>query len=311
MTLSAFADNQAEQFLTHNNIDKKTDLSSRQKNINEKPSLTLPVEEELDLLNQLSKFELGQFLLKNRGLNGYWTSYIIIHGPKKTNLDPLENWLLNEAPAVKATQDRFQIFRQQLQIYLKGGTKIASIPCGLMDDLLGLNYTDTKNIQIVGIDLDEQSLQLAQENAQQYKIDGVNFIKKDAWNLEITEEYDIITSNGLNIYQPDDEKVIRLYQEFHKALKQRGVLIISFLTPPPILSKESTWRNYDIKATLKQKAIFGDIIQATWQTFRTEAQISDHLKKAGFTIIDVIYDHQGMFPTIVAQKNDTSRDKDL
>ncbi len=302
MTLISFASTQIEPLLTHNSTDKNFDLSIYEKNLRERTSLTVPLEKALDILKQLSQFELGRFLLANKGLNGYWTSYTIIHGPKKTSLTPLEKWLLNKAPSVKATQARFQIFQQQLQNYLKSESKVASIPCGLMDELLGLDYSNTKDIRITGIDLDEKSLQLAKENATKYKIDNIELTKKNAWNLGVTEEYDIITSNGLNIYEPSNEKVILLYKEFYKALKPNGILVTSFLTPPPTLSKQSPWENYSTEDALKQKVIFSDIIQATWQVFRTEAETREQLKIAGFTVIDVICDDQGIFPTVVAQK---------
>ena len=35
--------------------------------------LLLPLDRTLELLHQLKDFELGRFLLHNRGLNGYWT----------------------------------------------------------------------------------------------------------------------------------------------------------------------------------------------------------------------------------------------
>lgn len=55
-----------------------------------KNDLTLPLEQALEMLEQLGQFELGRFLLSNKGLNGYWTSYIILQGLKKENLHPLE-----------------------------------------------------------------------------------------------------------------------------------------------------------------------------------------------------------------------------
>ncbi len=76
--------------------------------------------------------------------------------------------------------------------------------------------------------------------------------------------YDIITSNGLNIYQPNDEKLIDLYKKFYQALKPGGILITSFLTPPPSISTESTWKNFDLSDALKQKVLFSDIIQVNW-----------------------------------------------
>src|SRR5690606_6418195 len=86
---------------------------------------------------------------------------------------------------------------------------------------------------------------------------AVSFYQKDAWNLGEFEKYDLIINHGLNMYEYDEQRLILLYKEFHKALTPKGVLIFSFLTPPPALSDESTWRDFDPKAVQKQKAIFG------------------------------------------------------
>lgn len=79
-------------------------------------------------------------------------------------------------------------------------------------------------------------------------------------------------------------------------------MVTSFLTPPPALSAESPWRNVNPNDAIKQKAIFNDIIGVTWQTFRTEGQVKKQLEKAGFQVLKVVYDSQGIFPTILAQR---------
>lgn len=178
----------------------------------------------------------------------------------------------------------------------------ASVPCGLMDDLLSLNYKDLQNIKLVGIDLDDESLKLGAENAKKHNIAFVDSLKKDAWDMGVNNEYDLLTSNGLNIYEKDDKRVIELYKSFWKALKPGGVLITSFLTPPPALSKESPWKEVNTQDAVKQKAIFSDIIQTGWQSFRTEVTTKQQLEQAGFRDIEFIYDRQHMFPTVIAKK---------
>ena len=96
--------------------------------------------------------------------------------------------------------------------------------------------------------------------------------------------------------------MIELYKNFYNALKPGGTLITSFLTPPPAISYNSPWKNYDPEALIKQKAIFGDVIGSKWQNFRTEEETRSQLEKADFKVVDVIYDHQQMFPTIIATK---------
>lgn len=155
---------------------------------------------------------------------------------------------------------------------------------------------------MIGIDLDEKSLDLAREKSHQLNISNVEFIQNDAWEINNNEQFDIITSNGLNIYEPDDDKVIALYRKFYSALKPEGILITSFLTPPPTISKESPWKNVNPQDALKQKVIFSDIIGVTWQAFRTEDTTRAQLETAGFQVLEVIYDSQGIFPTVVAKK---------
>ncbi len=289
--------------ITHQKTPQVFDVSAALARLRMQANLALPLEEEETLLQQLTEFKLGHFLLTNRGLNGYWIAYAILHGIQKSDLSSLEHWFLHKAPIVKSTQERYQIFKTQLQKHVTNDVKMASIPCGLMDDLLCLNYSDVQGTEITGIDLDEESLHLAFENSKEYNVKNIQFMNRDAWNLRITNEYDLITSNGLNIYEPDDGKVIDLYKEFYAALKVGGTLITSFLTPSPLMSAESTWKNFDMADIMKQKAILIDIVQVVWQqAYRTEAQTRQQLEAAGFTVQEVIYDSQGMFPTVLARK---------
>ena len=278
-------------------------LANTENRLSQQKSLSLPLAEELTLYKQLQEFELGRFLIRNGGLNGKWTSYIIKTGLQQTNLHPLERFLLTQSPAILATRERFSIFKKETQKRLKPGMKLASIPCGLMDDLLDLDYTHVQDVSLTGIDLDPESLILAQQNATLSAFKGpVQFSQKDAWSLSENAAYDLITSNGLNIYEPDNQKVINLYKNFYNALKSGGILITSFLTPPPLMDPTSSWKNFDIAALTKQKAIFSDILQVKWQSFRTEAQTRMQLEQAGFQVLEVIYDAQGMFPTVIAKK---------
>jgi SAM-dependent methyltransferase len=258
--------------------------------------LALPLEEELSLLQQMTEFEFGRYLLENRGISGYWTTYWLIHGPQKKLEHPLEDWLINKAPPFIASRERLTLFAAHTQQRVKPGLKLASIPCGLMDDLLRLDYSQAQDVQLHGFDLDEESIRLARENAQKFSKEHlVTLHKTDAWNMRMENEFDLITSNGLNFYVPDDEKVVDLYKEFHKALRDSGVLITSFLTPPP-------WQPFNPEDVVKMRAIFKDLMQARWTALRSEEKTRQQLEAAGFKVLEVIYDQQRMFPTIIAQK---------
>ena len=278
-------------------------LKLSQTNLERNTNLTFSRQESLDLLGQMKQFELGRSLLMNRGLNGYWTSYIVLYSGTEDIQNPLEYWLLNKAPFVRATRERFWIFQQEIQKRVHSNMILAAIPCGLMDNFLSLNYSGIKNIKLVGIDYNEQSIKLAQKNAKKYRMENkVQLIHADAWNFDVVEHYDLITSNGLNIYESDDKRQSSLYRNFYKALRPKGFLITSFLTPPPSSNVASPWRNFNPADVKKQKAIFTDIIKPKWENFRTEEMMRECLEHIGFNIIDVIDDSQRMFPTIIAQK---------
>jgi len=66
------------------------------------------------IIEDLNTFELGKFLLKNAGLNVFWTSYILLHPDigrisRKSStgqpLEKLEAWLLDSCPIFLATQE--------------------------------------------------------------------------------------------------------------------------------------------------------------------------------------------------------------
>ncbi len=292
----------SSELITHHPETSFSGIDEHIKRLQSASDLTLSLEEELSLLNQLTEFGLGRFLLVNKGLNGYWTHYVMLTNVQNLKLRPLEKWLLTRAPAVKATQERFHIFQKHLHKHLQSNIKVASIPCGLMDDLLSLDYSCVSNVSLTGIDLDKESLKLAQENAVQNQVEYVQFSEKNAWDLKSDSEYDIITSNGLNVYVTDLNAEINLYKEFYKALKKDGIFITSFLTPGPMQSENSPWKNYDVSDLLKQKAVFSDILQVNWQTMKKESEIRKILEGVGFKILAVDYDSAAMFPTIICKK---------
>lgn len=274
----------------------------------------ITVERQLELLDQLSQFELGQFLIERAGLNGFWTHYIITH-PLKGRLSglnqhnepfhSLESFILDRAPVCLATQQRFVIFKAQIQKHLHEGCSLASIPSGLMADLLDLDFSTLATFSLHGIDLDLTSLSQAYTYAKEKKLEEkCDFSQHDAWNLEETAHFDLIVSNGLNIYEPDDEKVIELYRQFFKHLTSQGILVTSFLTPPPAPGLKTEWKLDQVNPddALMQKIIFGDILSTKWQVFRSEETVLSQLRQAGFDDIQIFYDAAHMFPTVVAKK---------
>jgi SAM-dependent methyltransferase len=214
--------------------------------------------------------------------------------------------LLEQLPAVIATRERFAIFRKQLQERLTAGFTAASVPCGLMGELLLLDYSGHPDLKLIGIDLDQHALDGAQTLAQTRQLaDRLTLRQGDAWSTGLKGEVDLLASNGLNIYEPDNERVIALYRSFHDALKPGGTLVTSFLTPPPMLSPDSPWdmSALDPAALAFQHLLFTRVIEAKWNVFRTHAQTAAQLEEAGFTGVEFIDDRARLFPTVIARKS--------
>lgn len=288
--------------ISHETSPSQVMLGEIKTQLTQNENLCLPLQEALSLVDQLAAFELGQFLLKNKGLNGYWTAYAILYGKNKKNISPIEYWLINKAPGILATQERFDIFQKEILKRLKPAMHIASLPCGLMEDFLSLPPECLQDINITGIDLDDASLKHAQKLALDRELNHCQFVARDAWDLNFHESFDLISSNGLNIYEPNTERLISFYQEIAKALRPKGVLITSYLSHPDDKAKPPALKNITPEDALKQKTIFQDILQVKWQCYQTEETSRMQLQAAGFTIEDIIYDSRCLFPTIIAKK---------
>jgi SAM-dependent methyltransferase len=268
----------------------------------------------LDLLEQLQHFDFGRYLLQNQGINGYWTHYMLTHPwhGRKTGLNnrgekltEMEDFILNRAPSMLATQERFEIFLKENQTQVKEHARLACIPAGMMGELLYLNLSGVENIELIGIDYDPATLKDAAQLAEVKKLTPrTAYIQQDAWCMEEENAYDLISSNGLNIYEIEDDKVTDLYRRFHRALKPGGKLVTSFLTPHPSPDTKCEWDFTVINHPdlMRQKALFADVIHARFRCFRTTAQTEQQLVKAGFSAIKFIYDKAKLFPTVTAYK---------
>jgi len=271
------------------------------------------VAEQLALLDGMTQFGLGRYALQHKGVNGYWTDYFASYGwkerpfphPAQMPLSELESFCLTKAPIILASRERFHHFRRLNQEYVKEGATLATIPSGIMGELLYLDYTGITSLSLVAIDYDQDSLRLAEELATQRHLQ--NFLttaQQDAWALPYRDHFDLISSSGLNIYEPDEAKTIALYQQFYQALKPGGALHISFLTPPPFLTDQCEWQMAAINQNdlRKQKLIFSDIVQANFRAFCSSERMREILTEVGFHTITFYYDTAHIFPIAKAVK---------
>lgn len=260
----------------------------------------------LSIVNELSQFELGRFFIKNQGaLSGYWTHYVI-SGFSESNLEPLERTILTQLPSSLATRQRFNIFQDLLHKHIRSHSVVCSVPCGSMMDLISLDLPDeVVEVRFVGIDLDKVSIDLAKSLAKFHDTTySCQFFQQNAWDIgrHHPNSFDVITTNGLNIYERDDRKVIDLYTALQQSLKPGGKLIGSALSSP---ADDWSLEKIDPNALELQRAIFSEILQATWANFRTPNQTKTQLKEAGFNqeSIEIIWDDAHLMYTFMAEKS--------
>jgi len=293
--MTALISHQTESYFENELI--KSRLDEIECRIKSKDASYLSKEETLRLAKELSNFPLGRFLLMNKGLNGYWTAYIFRNPIPPVDASDLERWLLTKSLFVMA-RERFNMFQALLKQQLFTGIRIASVPCGLMDDLLTLDYGEIKEFSLVGIDIDQESLKFAQENATAAGlIDHCQFLQKDAWNLQMTEVADILVSNGLNMYEGSPEKLVSLYKQFSSALVQGGRLLLSFIPPPQGQLKGIAPEDF-----LIDRAIFNDIVEVNYLNFCSEEAIRAQLNEAGLDVERIVYNQHGLAPVLLATK---------
>ena len=317
-----FSQNSSNGMLTHTPArerfslqDIQDKLVSIQNGLKNNEILTSEAKQKLGVeAEQLSQTELGRFLIANNGgLSGWWTYYCILGFKQYEITNPVEKFLLEEAPVFLATRERFFNFQSVMRQVIEKSCletqpiKMATIPGGMAADLLTLEPSidlSRCRFQFVNIDLDAAVLTLSKELSKEL---GNNILlecrHEDAWSLSAKEEFDLVASNGLNVYVPQREKVVALYESLLKTLKPGGTLVTSALTPP-LNSPMCEWNKAKINETAlaRQAGIFAHILQATWANYCTTEEMIARLTEAGAVNIQVIPDSANIFPTFVGRK---------
>lgn len=270
----------------------------------DKPGASLS--KRLGLFEDLCAFPLGRFLIQNGGLDAYWTDYIIRGGDTPAqDLHPLEAFLLFKAPLMLALRERFHISQSVIQNQLMNGMCMASAPCGLMRDLLTLDYSAINKLRLIGVDLDFEAIMHANALADQKGLSTVTeYRQDDTNNVGMTNLCDVLITHNLQGDDKASHPQSAGYQSFYKALKPSGLLVTSFLTPSPSQDANSPW-NRDIipQGDLELSTlIWEDIAKVQWGPYNTIDDLSEQLTAAGFTNIQCIYDSQRMLPIVIAQK---------
>ena len=216
------------------------------------------------------------------------------------------NLILKRSLFVNGWRDVAHYFKHLLQQNLKNNITIASVPCGVMQDIASVDFSNYFNYKIIGVDIDEKVLSSADfcsRKKEYYKF--LELRKEDAWNLSFKKNIDIIMSCGLNIYEFNKTRILNLYKSFYEALSPGGILISSFLTYPPDEGHFSDWDLTKIaeEDMILERILFKDILDMKFRNFKTSKEMINELKNIGFQDVKVYFDNQKIFPTIFATRD--------
>jgi SAM-dependent methyltransferase len=264
-----------------------------------------------DLVDEFVKFPVGQHILLTGGASGAWTDYMICYpwaqkdvASKMLALSRMEYFLIFESLSVVAQRELFLRSQKEAQKHVKEGCTLLSLPCGVMRDLLTLDFSGAKDYTLIGVDLDPESLNAAQALANELNISNTQLIQDNAWEFILDTPVDFINSIGLNVYVSDRKRVTALYRQFYQALKPGGVLFTGVLTYPPEREKESDWKmslipphHYEM-----EKILVDDILELHFENYRTMDEIREDFIEAGFSKVEIIPDQRCIFPAVIATK---------
>ncbi|QSH41869.1 class I SAM-dependent methyltransferase [Lentisphaerota bacterium ZTH] len=308
----------SKNIISHGDIDQDFSqaVDMLKRNILDNNDTTFAsVDEQLQILEDLTKFEAGRFLIKNNGgFNGFWTHYMLQfpENSQITNkssdgseLTELESFIFSKGVITLATQQRYRIFLEENNKCVRENAELACIPGGLLGELLYLDFSKIKNIALYGIDLDEESLKYSIRLAEKMNLaQFTHTMHCDAWELPCKDKFDLVSSNGLNIYESDKARVSALYQAFYNSLKPNGKLVTSYIAYPPGSGELCEWdmSKIDCEALKRGMAIFTSVLGSIWQNFSTRSEMETMLNDIGYKDIKFIYDKAKIFPTVVAYK---------
>jgi 2-polyprenyl-3-methyl-5-hydroxy-6-metoxy-1,4-benzoquinol methylase len=155
-------------------------------------------------------------------------------------------------------------------------------------------------LQVCGIDLDSEALSQLRARLPA-PVEQFTLRCQDAWDFASEDRYDIVVSNGLTIYEPDDARCISLYRKIAQHLAPDGIFVFSFLSHPPS-DDRSEWiaANVSKDAARLQLIILSGLLNIRWQQFRSTDQIRQQCVAAGLRIREIRADAAYIFPTVVA-----------
>ena len=256
--------------------------------------------------NALLLSQFGRRSSKGEAATGYNFDYMYenkAHGV--WGLDLLLDKILLNLPAVQATRNRrvciTKILSNEIQNNkLKGKTtRILDLACGAGRYLTDIaKIYPNERIEIVGVDLDNKSLELAKSLSERENItrDRIRFVKGNVFKLSVLKKLgqqiewrpNVIIASGLTVYI-DDDKVTDLLKAIMGGLDNNGLILID--------SQENNPSRKLMEKALKTK-------DGAWVLYyRPAEQWRQWLHEFGYQNIIVSRDPWQMYNICTARKN--------
>ncbi len=257
-------------------------------------------------VHRLALGTLGAALLKYGSLN--WEMTDLLFDPDavaaaEADRQSFDSFLFTQAPSALATRERFGIFREVYRFLIdnglvQAGATWASIPGGRARDLIEADLSRAEPRMIVALDKDPDAVRAADDLARARERNLFFAFKNDALTMNVVNQYDVVTSNGLNIYL-DDEQVGQFNRNLFNAVRPGGYVVLSHLTP----RDEWDEAGLDLNAVGLQQVLFGQVAQAKWVPHARSIQtVVAQLEAAGFEVVEINAGTWNIFPTFVAYK---------
>lgn len=189
------------------------------------------------------------------------------------------------------------LLRNAIRPLLKPGFVVASIPSGLMSEVL-MAAEHFEGVQLYAIDIDKANFEHIREKYGD-RLVGNEFhpIEMDALTLDFESKFDLITCVGFSMYLKE-EQLVDFISRIHRALKPGGRFLFTFYSDP---SEQSPLCPVDVS----RNPIAREVYMCAELRFTTRPLTSSLLKlfsQAGFVHISINGGTYYQLPHIDASK---------
>jgi ankyrin repeat protein/ubiquinone/menaquinone biosynthesis C-methylase UbiE len=236
------------------------------------------------------------FYMCNGGLNGRTTEYFTLfeqdYTPNNKDLlgkpiPDIDRWYLTQTPPPLSYRNYvMNNWLPFMNSYLENVAernqgkdvvvRMLSVSCGTMYDVMLIKEPKNVKVEIIGLDLDKESLKLAAKKAKKHGKE-ITTLEQDATKLEVNEPIDVISCNGFSFYV-DDKTLTAIFKKFNEILKDGGMAVVNYI------QEAKDWQTqgkFDPQVMDRFGAMMGSIPRKWSANFRSDDKMKSLAKEAG------------------------------